>query len=113
MSRQQRILRVAVLASLAAVFAVPPQLVRAQDAGETKRKVKSQVQPSYPELARRMNIHGKVKLEVLVGADGTVKSIHCLGGHPLLVTASQDAVSKWKYEPAPRDTTIIVEVNFD
>jgi len=113
MSPQYRILRFAALTSLAAIFAVPLQTARAQESNEIKRKLKSQVQPAYPELARRMNIHGKVRLEVVVAADGSVKSVHCLGGHPLLVTASQDAVSKWKYEPAPRDTTVIVEVNFD
>jgi TonB family protein len=113
MASKQRIARFAVLAALAAVFALPPA-VRSQDpAGEVKRKIKSQVSPAYPDLAKRMNIHGKVRLEVTIAADGSVKSVHCLGGHPLLVGASQDAVSKWKFESGPKETTQIIEINFD
>jgi TonB family protein len=113
MAPQKRIVRLAVLAALAAVFVMPPQIARGQDPGDVKRKIKSQVQPTYPEIARRMNIHGKVKLEITIAPDGTVKNIRCMGGHPLLVTASQDAVAKWKYEAGPKETTLLVEVNFD
>jgi TonB family protein len=113
MGCQRRFLGLALLATFIAIFAVPPQVVRGQDASETKRKVKTQVTPSYPELARRMNVHGKVKLEVTVAADGTVKSVHAVGGHPLLVSASQDAVRNWKFETGPKETIQIIEVNFD
>ena|SRR5271154_582521 len=112
MVRPQRFVRRGILLILAAVFALPLQVVRSQDS-EGKRKVKSQVSPVYPELARRMNIHGKVKLEITIAPDGTVKGIRCLGGHPILVTPSQEAVAKWKYEAGPKETTLIVEVNFD
>jgi len=113
MARRRRVLQLAILGTLVALFAFPPQLLRGQDAADAKRKIKVQVTPNYPELARRMNVRGKVKLEVTVTPDGTVKSVHPLGGHPLLVGAAQDAVRQWKFEPGPKETVQLVEFNFD
>lgn len=79
---------------------------------EGKRKVKSRVTPTYPELARRMNITGRVKIEVIISPDGRVKSTRAIGGHPLLVQACQDAVKEWKFTPAPEESTQIVEFDF-
>ena len=79
---------------------------------ESKRKVKSKVSPVYPELARRMNVAGKVKIEVVISPDGHVKTTRVVGGHPLLVQACQDAVKEWKFAPASEETTQIVEFEF-
>lgn len=79
---------------------------------EGKRKVKSKVAPAYPELAKRMNVAGKVKIEVVIAPDGRVKSTRVIGGHPLLVQACQDAVKEWRFAPAPEETTQIVEFEF-
>jgi TonB family protein len=79
---------------------------------EGKRKVKSKVAPVYPELAKRMNVTGKVKMEVVIAPDGRVKSVHPLGGHPLLIQACQDAVKEWKFMPAPEESTQVVEFSF-
>lgn len=80
---------------------------------EAKRKVKSKVYPAYPELAKRMSVSGKVKIEVVITPDGRVKSTRVIGGHPLLVQACQDAVKEWKFAPAPDETTQIVEFEFN
>lgn len=79
---------------------------------EGKRKVKTKVMPAYPELAKRMSVTGKVKIEVVITQDGHVKSTRVIGGHPLLVQACQDAVKEWKFLPAPQETTQIVEFDF-
>ncbi|HYL64400.1 MAG TPA: energy transducer TonB [Candidatus Methylomirabilis sp.] len=79
---------------------------------EGKRKVKSKVAPAYPELAKRMNVTGKVKIEVVITPDGRVRSTRVIGGHPLLVQACQDAVKEWKFAPGPEETTQIVEFEF-
>lgn len=79
---------------------------------ESKRKVKTKVAPIYPELARRMNVAGKVKIEVVVSPDGHVKTTRVVGGHPLLVQTCQDAVKEWRFAPAPEETTQIVEFEF-
>ena len=113
MARRKRLFRLAILGALMAVFAVPPQVVRAQEPTEVKRKVKTQVNPTYPELARRMNVHGKVKLQITVSPDGNVKAVHVLGGHPVLVGASEEAVKQWKFEAGAKETTQIIEFNFD
>jgi TonB family protein len=79
---------------------------------ESKRKVKSKTAPLYPELAKRMSVVGKVKIEVVITPDGHVKSTRVVGGHPLLVQACQDAVKEWKFLPAPEETTQIIEFEF-
>jgi TonB family protein len=79
---------------------------------ESKRKVKTKTAPLYPELARRMNVSGRVKIEVVITPDGHVKSTRVVGGHPLLVQACQDAVKEWKFVPAPEETTQVVEFEF-
>ena len=79
---------------------------------ETKRKVKSKTTPAYPELARRMNVSGKVKIEAVIAPDGHVKSTRVVGGHPLLVQTCQDALKEWKFVPASEETTQIVECEF-
>src|ERR1700719_603220 len=79
---------------------------------ESKRKVKTKVAPAYPELAKRMSVGGKVKIEVVITPDGHVRSTKVVGGHPLLAQACQDAVKEWKFLPAPEESTQVVEFNF-
>lgn len=79
---------------------------------EGKRKVKARVAPVYPDLAKRMNVTGKVKIEVVITPDGRVKSTRAVGGHPLLVQACLDAVKEWKFAAAPEETTQVVEFDF-
>jgi TonB family protein len=84
-----------------------------QSGSETgKRKVKSKVAPTYPELAKRMNVTGRAKIEVIITPDGRVKSTRAVGGHPLLVQACLDAVKEWKFVAAPEETTQVVECEF-
>jgi TonB family protein len=79
---------------------------------EGKRKVKSKTAPAYPELARRMSVSGRVKIEVIITPDGHVRSTRVLGGHPLLVQACQDSLKEWKFFPAAEENTQIVECDF-
>ena len=79
---------------------------------EGKRKIKSRVAPVYPELARRMNIAGKVRIEVTILPDGRVKSSRAIGGHPLLVQACQTAVKEWKFVTAPEESMQVIEFDF-
>jgi len=76
------------------------------------RKPVANPEPEYPEIARRMNITGTVKTEIVIAADGTIKSVKVLGGHPLLVDAVQRALKRWKYAPAASETTIQVDFKF-
>jgi TonB family protein len=85
----------------------------AQAAGREERKVVSRVAPFYPVMAKRMLVGGVVKLEVVVRANGRVKSTKTLGGSPVLIQAAADAVQKWKFEVAPQETTEVVQVVFE
>jgi TonB family protein len=76
------------------------------------RKVLQRVPPRYPELARRMHIEGVVKVQVVVGPNGAVKSTKVLGGSPVLVQSALEAVEKWKFEPSPVETTEMAAFTF-
>lgn len=108
-SRWMRILLAGVAA---AILAGATGLAQQTSTEEGKRKVKSRVSPIYPDLARRMNVTGKVKIEVVISPDGRVKSTRVVGGHPLLVQSSVDAVKEWKFLPAPEETKQMVEFDF-
>jgi TonB family protein len=79
---------------------------------ELPRKARLRVEPVYPEIARRMNIAGTVRLAVVVAPNGSVKSSKPIGGHPLLVNAATEAVKRWRFEPGPGDSNGIVEFKF-
>ena len=80
---------------------------------EIARKLKSKIPPLYPELARRMNITGVVKVQITVDKSGAIKNTKLVGGHPILASAAMDAVRKWRYESGAEETTGVVEFHFD
>ena len=80
-------------------------------------KLKSQVQPVYPELAKQARIQGIVRFTAVLGTDGTVKNLTLLGGHPLFVQAATEAVKQWVYQPTllngePVEVVSNIDVNF-
>jgi TonB family protein len=88
----------------------------AQESGfESKgpRAVKISTPPEYPAIARQMNLHGLVQLEVTIKAAGSVKEVRVVGGHPLLADAAVRSVKQWQFEPAGRETMEVVRVNFE
>ena len=91
---------------LACCLAASGQATSAQD-----RKLKSGSQPQYPELARKNNISGTTRFELVIAPDGTVKNIKILGGSPVLVQASMDALKQWKYEPGS-ESKLLVKFEF-
>ena len=80
---------------------------------ELVRRAKNKVQPSYPELARKMNLTGTVKVEVVVAPSGSVKEARVVGGHPVLATAALDAARKWRFEPASVESTGVIDFKFE
>jgi protein TonB len=76
------------------------------------RKLKNRVEPTYPDLAKRNNISGSARVELLILPDGKVKEVKILGGNPVLVQAVVAAVMKWKYEPAAEESTVVVKFDF-
>jgi TonB family protein len=90
-----------------------PPTAWSQEPEQITRKVKNKVAPVYPDLARRMNISGVVKVQVMVDKNGNVKSSKLIGGHPILAQSAMDAIRKWRFEAGPEETTGIVEFRFD
>jgi TonB family protein len=92
-------------------FSADAQSTHAADSPST-RKVINRVVPVYPGMARTMNLSGTVRLQALVLANGTVKSIQVKGGNPLLAQAAQNAAWEWKWAKAERESTEMLEFEF-
>src|ERR1700730_1324517 len=106
--------RASSLIAVAALFATLLMgTSKAQAPGREERKVVSRIAPFYPEIAKRMQVGGVVKLEVVVRANGRVKSTKALGGSPVLIEAATVTVKKWKFEVAPQETPEVVQVVFE
>jgi TonB family protein len=112
-TKAKRILAVCLLAVLG-VGSVVALSLRAQegDAPGSKRKVRVMGKPQYPELAKKLNLTGVVKIEVTVGADGKVKRTHVVGGHPVLAPEAEKAALQSEFEPGPRETSEVIEFKF-
>ena len=74
------------------------------------------VAPTYPAEARKANLQGIIALDIVVGRDGSVVSMHALNGPEVLARAAMDALRWWKFEPyrvngepAAVETTVAVE----
>ena len=74
------------------------------------------VEPAYPAEARKGNLQGVIALDIVVGRDGSVVSMHPLNGPDVLAGAAMDALRWWKFEPyrlngepAVVETTVAVE----
>ena len=81
-------------------------------AAPTHRGIVSRTAPTYPELARRMHVSGKVILLVSIDPDGKVTGTKVESGHALLAPAAQEAVSRWRFTPNSEASESEIEVNF-
>jgi TonB family protein len=64
-----------------------------------QRLLVHQVQPVYPEEARRENLQGVIALDIVVAPDGAVVSTRALNGPDVLAQAATDALRWWKFQP--------------
>jgi len=88
-------------------------MAQSQSSSTEARRIVRRAQPSYPEIAKRMNLAGTVKVLATVAPDGTVKSVQPMGGSPVLIQAASDAVYKWKFAPAGAESKELIELHFD
>jgi TonB family protein len=89
----------------------PGLTAQSQPSASTARRILQKTPAVYPDIARKMNIVGTVRVLALVEADGKVKGVDPMGGSPLLLKAAQDAVLKWRFAPGG-ETKEIIELNF-
>ncbi len=106
----------------------PPPPPSGQATGQTPQRIRVganveaanliyKVPPIYPSLARQARIQGTVRFSVVIGNDGRVDHLQLISGHPLLVSAAQEAVRQWVYKPtllngSPVEVVTQVDVNF-
>ena len=76
-----------------------------------ERSVVHRVQPTYPELARRLNLEGLVTLKAEVAADGHVRSVGIISGNAILGQAAMRTVREWVFAPGAEES-VLVGVNF-
>jgi TonB family protein len=89
-------------------------ITQAQDSSnQIDRKIVKQTMPRYPDMARRMNLAGTVKVIAVVAPDGKVKKVEPMGGSPLLIQAAEDAISQWRFAPASTESRQVVELHFN
>ena len=58
-----------------------------------------------------------VRLNAIIGKDGTIQNLKVISGHPLLVPAAMEAVKQWVYKPTllngePVEVVTSIDVNF-
>ena len=104
--------KVAVSIAVAVILLMQAQ-AQSNSAPALGRAVTTRITPAYPELAKKMHIHGIVKAEAGVRPNGTVKSTRILGGNPVLIEAASDAVKLWKFAPGPAETSEVVQLTFE
>lgn len=77
------------------------------------------VEPTYPELAKKIGAQGLVVIECVIATDGSVRDPKVVrGAHPLLDKAALEAVRQWKFAPGrmgerPVDVLFNLTVRFE
>src|SRR5436305_146428 len=79
---------------------------------DNSRVIISRVRAEYPRIAATLKIIGSVQMQAVVRADGTVKQVRVVGGHPVLAEAAAAAVMKWRFEAGTKETIESVKVSF-
>jgi TonB family protein len=79
--------------------------VAGETAAVTAPRIKKRVQPNYPPGAQAFGEQGLLILQLVIGADGVVRSPSILKplGAPTLTYAAMEAVKRWTFEPGMKD----------
>lgn len=106
-----------IVAEAPAIVPKPVPQVLNISQGVTQGMVIKRVQPSYPQQALAMRIHGAVQLQATISKDGDITNVNVLSGEAILARAAVDAVRQWKYKPyylngEPVEIQTEITVNF-
>jgi outer membrane biosynthesis protein TonB len=93
---RSKLTKMAVRTFLAMALMLSAANLPAQDA----RKAIPNPAPPYPEVAKKFRLTGIVKVQVVIAADGHIKSVRPIGGRPVLVDSVKETLKDWKYAPA-------------
>ena len=98
------------------VSSVGPQRIRVGGNVQATMAINAP-KPLYPPDAKQARIQGVVRMNVIIGKDGTVLNLQVASGPPELVPASLEAVRQWVYKPTllngnPVEVATVVDINF-
>jgi protein TonB len=93
-----------------------PQKIRVSS-GVAAGNLINRVEPLYPPIAKSARIQGTVVLQAVISKNGNIEGLRAVSGHPMLVPAAIDAVSRWRYKPyllngEPVEVETTITVNF-
>lgn len=68
-----------------------------------QRRILEQIQPGYPQAARRSGFEGDVRLRVWVAPEGRVSRVEVvrLSGTPEMDKRAAEALKRWRFAPLP------------
>ncbi len=103
-------------AASADTSANPPSRIRV-GGNVQQTKLISQPRPVYPPEAKAARIQGVVKLNAIIGKDGTIQNLEVISGEPVLVQSALDAVRQWVYQTTllngqPVEVMTQIDVNY-
>jgi TonB family protein len=80
-------------------------------------KLVHQPKPIYPLHAKQSGVSGVVRLNAIIGKDGTIQNLTVASGNPELAQAAMEAVKEWVYVPTllsgkPVEVVTQIDVNF-
>ncbi len=94
----------------AAPAAIPPGRISYQIEARAPIEVMDSIFPDYPEELRRSGVGGSITLQVVVGPDGSPKTVTVATSTlPRLNAATIDAVKKWLFKPGSRTIKLIID----
>lgn len=82
-------------------------------AQDVNRKVIARTAPTYPEMARKMHLTGKVRVEIVIASNGSVTKARLIGGSPIFEKSAIEAVKQWRFEAADHESKGIVVLEFE
>jgi TonB family protein len=100
--------RAALCLAAALTFLLPAAVPQEAQAPRLLKKVI----PAYPEILKKMNVSGTVKVQVTIAPDGTVKDVEVKGGNAIFIDSVAAAVRSWKFVPSDHQRSAVVTVNF-
>jgi periplasmic protein TonB len=82
-------------------------------------RLRFQIKPEYPFVAREMQIEGYVDIEFIVNSDGSVSDIKILQNSPsnIFDRSAENTVGRWKFTPGkiqgePVTSRVSVRIEF-
>ena len=102
--------RIVLTLSLAAVGVGAVATLPGAAADEPGRKVTKRVAAAYPDLARKFQLKGTVRLTALVAGAGNVTDTEVVGGPPIFIGAAQRAAKQWVFQAGSASRELLVFV---